>query len=355
MKRTTILLLSGILLLASACKSDKPQKQQVKTVKTSIATPYGESKILTFSGKVTAASEVNLAFRIAGPIQKVYVSEGQFVRKGQVLAEMDSRDYAIQLSATEAEYKQIKGEAERVIRLYDQESVSKNDYEKATSGLQQITAKYNAHKNALADTKLIAPFDGYIQKQYFDRNETVAAGMPILSLISNDTPEVIIHIPAKIYVERENFKSFSCTFEVYPNVEFPLELIAVNHKANLNQLYSMRLRFKKDQKTPLPSPGMSTIVTVSFKTDNSDLVSVPVTAIFENEGGSAVWLYDAASQSVKLCPVVLSEIQTDGMVVVSSGLKPNNIVVSAGVRYLQEGVQVAPIPEVSPTNEGAML
>ena len=129
----------------------------------------------------------------------------------------------LQLAATEAEYKQVKAEAERVIRLYEKQSVSENDYDKAVSGLQQITAKYNAHRNALADTRLTAPFDGYVQKIHYDAGETVAAGMPVVSLISSSAPEVEINIPASEFIRSDEFKTYRCSSEIYPDREFPLE------------------------------------------------------------------------------------------------------------------------------------
>ena len=150
-------------------------------VKTETVKNYENELQVTYPGRVKAAADVDLAFRVAGPIIRIPVQVGSFVRKGEVIAEIDPRDYELQYKATEAEYKQIKSEAERVIELYNRKSVPENDYDKAVYGLQQITSKYNAHKNALKDTRLVAPFDGYIQKKYFDTDETVAAGMPVIS------------------------------------------------------------------------------------------------------------------------------------------------------------------------------
>ena len=76
---------------------------------------------------------MKLAFRVAGPIRKIYVNEGQYVKKGQLLAELDPRDYQIQFNATQAEYTQVKGEADRIIELYRRGSVSVNEYDKAVA------------------------------------------------------------------------------------------------------------------------------------------------------------------------------------------------------------------------------
>ena len=78
---------------------------------------------MTYPGRVKAAADVDLAFRVAGPIIRIPVQVGSFVRKGEVIAEIDPRDYELQYKATEAEYKQIKSEAERVIELYNRKSV----------------------------------------------------------------------------------------------------------------------------------------------------------------------------------------------------------------------------------------
>lgn len=98
MRKISIVLLGGVLLWCPACQPEKGQKVSIKTVKTATAAAYGEDDCLTFPGKVKAASDITLAFRISGPIARIHVKEGEFVRKGQVLAEMDPRDYQVQLT-----------------------------------------------------------------------------------------------------------------------------------------------------------------------------------------------------------------------------------------------------------------
>lgn len=354
MKKVEVIILCGLFLFTS-CKQEKIQKDTVKIVKVDTVVGYGENKTVSFPGRVKASSEINLAFRISGPILKINVKEGEYVREGQVLAEMDSRDYAIQFSATEAEYKQIKSEAERIIKLYEKQSVSENDYDKAVAGLQQITAKYNSHKNALSDTKLISPFNGYVQKRYFDKDETVSAGMPVFALISTGAPEVVVNIPAGDFIQRDKFDSYSCTFDVYPGEVFPLELISVSQKANLNQLYTVRLKIREKPNMPVPSPGMSTMVTIGFRPEDVNTVYIPISALFETDGKPSVWVYDKEYQNVRLRNVRLSEILTDGTVVVSEGLKAGETVVSAGVHSLTEGENVRLLPEASSTNVGGLL
>lgn len=354
MKRNFIFFLLGMFLFCMACRTEKTAKDTVVTVKIDTVKNYQDELYITYPGKVKPASDVNLSFRVAGPILRIPVEAGAFVRKGQLIAEIDPRDYEIQFSATEAEYKQVKAEAERVIELYRRNSVPVNDYDKAVSGLQQITAKYNAHKNALQDTRMLAPFDGYIQKKYFDTHETVSAGMPVISMINNSYFEVEIDIPSSDYVRQQYFKAFSCTFDVFPGKTFPLELIEITRKANLNQLYRIRLRLK-----PVPgidiAAGMSVNTTIEYTPDEITLTSVPVSALFENEGNAAVWVYDPQTGEVHGRSVKVGKFLKTGEAVVYEGLKAGEIIVSAGVHSLTEGVKVKMLKSVSKTNIGGLL
>lgn len=354
MKRNFGIILSGIFLVLCACRHNKPEKEMLPTVKTDTVRCFQNELYITYPGKVKAASDVDLAFRIAGPILRMPVEAGAFVRKGELVAEIDPRDYEVQLSATEAEYKQIKAEAERVIELYRRNSVPVNDYDKAVSGLQQITAKYNACKNALKDTRLLAPFDGYVQKKYFEKHETVGAGMPVVSMIDLSYFEVGIDIPSSDYVRRGHFKSFACTFDVFPGCEFPLELMEITRKANLNQLYRVRLRLKADKESAIAA-GMSVNVTIEYEPESVVLTSVPVTSLCEEDGKASVWVYDPVLQNVKQRPVKMVKLLKDGQAVIYDGLKVGDIVVSAGVHSLKEGMKVKVLKSVSPTNVGGLL
>ena len=177
------------------------------------------AKIVDTIEEVYAIAE--MIVKVKEPIEPEY----PLIRKGQLLARLDTTDYAVQLKATEAEYQQVKGEAERVIALYSEGGTTPVAYDKARYGLQQIEAKYKNHKDMLAYAYLYAPFDGYVQKTLFDEHETVAAGMPVISIISQDTPEVELNLPASEYIRRNTFEKFSCTLDIYPGKVYPLQLI----------------------------------------------------------------------------------------------------------------------------------
>lgn len=355
MMKGVVFSLLGLILLMCACGSSKTKQERGKTtVQADTVKSYQGELSIIYPGKIKAASEVKLSFRVAGPIRAVLPEVGAFVKKGELIAEIDPRDYEIQLSATEAEYNQVKEEAGRVIELYNRGSVPVNDYDKAVAGIKQITAKYNAHKNALADTRLTAPFDGYIQKKYYDSHETVAAGYPVVSMINSNYFDVDIDIPSSDFVRQDLFKSFSCAIDVFPGQVFPLELIEITRKANLNQLYRMRLRLK-----PVPgvdiAAGMSVNVTIEYNPNEEALTVVPLSAMFEENGESAVWVYNPKTQAVTKRVIQLKKLLKTGELIVSEGLAAGEIVVSAGVHSLKEGMSVELLKPVSKTNVGGLL
>ncbi len=353
-REAIVLTIMAAAAVSAGCRRTTVAKDTIKSVKTELAAPYGVQQSVEFPGRVQAASEANLSFRISGPIETVAVHEGDFVRKGDVMAMMDSRDYEVQLAATEAQYNQIKAEAERVIRLYGQESVSANDYDKAVSGLSQITAKYDAHRNALADTRLCAPMDGYVRKIFFKAGETVGAGMPVVSMIGAGSPEVKIHIPADEYIRRGQFESFDCRFNIYPDKVFPLELLSISPQANLNQLYTVRLRMT-GAGGELPAPGMTTMVSIHMRPEEEPLTAVPVSAMYEVDGQPCVWVYDEETGKVHERQIAVREILADGRIVVREGVSAGERIVTAGVHSLAEGQSVRPIFPQSDTNSGGLL
>ena len=144
------MMMIGCLLLLVSCKSTPEKHSAVRSVKVDTVKVFGQAGSNLFPGKVMPASDLNLAFRVSGPIEKVYAKVGAYVRKGQVLAQIDPRDFELQLAATEAEYNSIKSEVDRIMGLHEKGSVTPNDYDKARFGYQQISAKLNAHRNALA-------------------------------------------------------------------------------------------------------------------------------------------------------------------------------------------------------------
>ena len=355
MKQIYWILTSVSLLSLTSCSNRPQETKTLQTVKIDTVASADEQAFLQYPGKVKAAQDISLAFRVSGTIQKSYVEDGSRVRHGQLLAELDPTDYQVQLDATEAEYRQIKADAERVMALYKDNGTTPSANDKAVYGLKQITAKYRHHKDQLEYTRLYAPFNGFIQKRLFDAHETIGAGMPVLSMISGGMPEVEINLPAAEYIRRGQFNSYHCTFDVYPGQLYPLKLISITPKANANQLYTVRLQLLAD-KQPLPSPGMNTMVTIYCDKENSQRLSVPSGAILQKDGKAQVFVYNPSDNKVDCREVTLLRLTGNGRSLISSEeLKPGELIVASGVHHIQDGETVRPLTPTTPTNIGGLL
>ncbi len=353
-KKLFVVSMLFVFILCS-CKNSDEQKERLVNVKTDTVKIYGSGTSAAFPGRIKAGDDINLSFRIAGPIATVNVSPGNYVKKGQLLAQIDSRDYKTQLTATEAEYNQIKNEAERIVSLYEKKSVTENDYYKAVYGLEQITAKYEAHQNALADTKLIAPYDGYVQKTYYSAKETVSAGMPVVSMIGTSSMEVEINIPSNVYAKRDEIESFVCKSDIYPGMEYPLEMVGINRKANLNELYTVYLNLKTPKNYPPLTPGMNVKVEVLYKSAIENKYLIPISSLISGKTGSSVWVYNVDNSTINKREITTDGINNRGYTIVLTGLNNGEVVVSAGASSLKEGQKVQPIKQQSSTNTGGIL
>lgn len=337
-------------LLSTGCNREQQITAETAVVRTDTITADQGRSMVRYPGKVKAGAEANVAFRVSGTIASITVDVGEFVRQGQIIAILDDRDYKTQLEATQAEFNRISADANRVIELFRRGSASASENDKATYGLQQITAKLEAHQNALADTRLKAPFDGYIQKKMFKPGEIIGAGMQVISMLGTQQPELEINITAADYLRMDNALSFTAFIDAMPGDELPLKVIGVTRKANLNQLYTLRLKFSNQKLNSLLTPGMAAEVMIKFPVQANNRLSVPISAVARNNGESFVWLFN--NNKVSRRTVDVSEITGDGRAIIASGIKEDDIVVTAGIKSLKEGMQVRQLQPVSVTNAG---
>lgn len=352
----TVLAAVSAIGLAAGCKSgDKGAKEpEIKNVRTTEVQSSGETRTVSYPGRIQAAKDVNLSFRVAGPIAAIHFREGQHVQKGDTLAEIEERDYAIQLEATKAKYEQVKAEAGRVIELADRGSAAQNDYDKARYGLDQVTALYHAHTNALNDTKMKAPFDGWVQQVLFEAGETVGAGMPVISMISDGAPTVKVDIPSADFANIDRAARYWCTVDVFPGMTFRLSLADITKKANLNQLFTARFNLKPAAGGTCPNPGMSANVFIEYNTGEGNGTVIPAKAMFESDSMSCVWVV-GKDNTIEKRQITPADIDRNGNLSVISGLTAGETVVTAGVHSLKEGETVRILPETSPSNIGNLL
>ncbi|MBQ9470068.1 MAG: efflux RND transporter periplasmic adaptor subunit [Bacteroidales bacterium] len=342
-------------LLGAGCTGQRPQLQPREyRVKIAQVQHCDSIEIAEFAGMVKEAQSVNLAFRVGGAIMRIHVIEGQQVRKGQPVAEMDPRDYALQLSATQAEYDKAMDEINRVKALYERQSVAEADYQKAKAGELLIQAHLKRANDQMADTKLYAPFDGYIQRINYRPGELVNIGMPVASIINVEQYHVGIEVPAALFVLRHRFHNVSCTPTIGRSEPIALEPIGHEVMANSNRLYPMTFRLNPRANRSIV-PGMEVKVQVAYRPEAEQRTSVPADAVFNADGQVCVWVFNPADSTIAQTAVTPDQLAANGTIIINEGLSGNEFIITAGVHSLSNGLKVVPIAPKAATNIGGLL
>ena len=157
MKSKIILLAVGLSLTAACNSNNTDDTKFIKSVITVTPQSLNHQTDKTFSGIVRENREISAGFKTPGQIINVYANEGDFVKQGQLLAVLDDKDYKLGLQAAEIQYNQLNDEVARLKKLFEKQSISGNDYEKAVAGLKQLEIQLQSNKNKLEYTKLYSP------------------------------------------------------------------------------------------------------------------------------------------------------------------------------------------------------
>ena len=352
MKINFKLMLPFMVILMSAC-SKESNTQFTQSVYLISPTRVADEVEKKYSGITEGDADISLAFKTPGELNKIYVKEGDYVRKGELLAELDDSDYKLGVEALEIQYSQVKDEVSRIEKLYQQKSVSVNDYEKAQAGLKQLAIQLQLNKNKLNYTKLYAPTDGYIVSVNFSKAEMVDAGTTIFKLLDMSKMEIIVDFPVSEYQQKQNIKEAYCKVSGIEDV-IPLKLLSVTPKADGNQMYRAKFSILKPNIKHLTA-GMNVEVSIISANDkDEEIYTLPLSAVFKSGEESYVWVFNTDSTLTKK-EVEIDEKINSGAVVVKEGLNGEEKVVRTGVSRLQEGQKVQPIENSSKTNVGGLL
>lgn len=342
------------LVLVFGCKEETTNQEEVaKLVKIERISDQQGVDYLTFNGKVKEKSLTNLSFRVGGPLVKVNVKDGDYVNAGDVIAQIDKRDYQIQLDNAKAQFNQIQGEYERYKELYANDKIPANTYEKIESGYKMAKAGYENALNQLNDTELRAPISGFIHQKMAENFTTVGPGQPIVSIVDLSQFEIIINVPENQVLEiktcQENYLSVK-NADVF---EIPVKLLSVNEKTGNDGLYEVRFVLGNNGKHNI-YPGMTAEVKIICK-DEESAINITSNAVFMQNNDTYVWKYDSSVQKITKHAVTIASIQPEGELRVISGLNNGDFIVTAGVHSLVDGQKVKPIGKGSATNVGGLL
>lgn len=353
--KTVISYLSLCVLIISmaSCRHDTSETH-MRSVKLTVPQSRQRLSEKIYPALIKESNETSLGFKTAGEISHVYAKEGDYVKKGQLLASLDAVDYQLAVNAIQAQYDQMKDEFNRMTKLYQNKGMSANEYEKAKSGLHQLENQLQVNKNKLSYTKLYSPTNGYIQSVNYSKAEMVDAGTPVFLILDDTGMKVEFDVPVS---ESHNIRagiSYSM-FVSKSDSAIPLRYISMTPKADGNQLYTVKLGFEGNPSGNI-TPGMNATVKVSASAGGETVegYNLPLRAIVNKDGKSGVWIMNPDS-TVTLRDVTISGVDKNGMAVIESGLNGNEQIVEVGVNSLYDGEKVKVIEPTSETNVGGLM
>lgn len=313
----------------------------------------GGESIKTFPAMVEEAHNTSVSFKTAGQITRLLAKEGDHVHAGQLLAVLDTVDYALGVKQLRVQYAQQQAEFERKKQMHASNNMSDNEFERTAAALHQLRLQLELNENKLKYCRLYAPASGVITKKNYEVAEMVDAGTPVYELMDNSHLEVVVDLPVSNYMHHPDFISFTGRTPHSPGVDIPLSLQSITPKADNNQLYRMKLVMASP--AARLTPGMNLSVDIASKSTSGEGAQVPLSAVFERDGQTAVWTFNPADSTIVFTPVTISGTGQGGTVTVTGGLTPGHDIVRAGAHHLIDGEKVKVIDNTSSTNPGNLL
>ena len=341
------------LMILAACGDKPPAAEPVRAVRTLTVGALSGATTRDYAAEVHARIESRLAFRVAGKITQRPVNLGDRVKAGQALAQVDPTDLRLgqdaaraALSAAQVNYEQTATDYKRYQDLRAQGFISTADLERRDSGLQaakaqldQARAQAGMQTNQAGYAALTADAPGVITAVYADVGAVMAAGTPVVSLAHDGPRDVVFAVPEdQLAVFRRLQGSAGA-------VSVTLWGGSATFKATVREVSAAAdpatrtFQVKADLPAGAAELGQSATVHVELAPADGKL-RLPLQAVAGHDSQSVVWLLDKSTMKVREQPVAVLRPEGDNLVI-DSGLKSGDVVVTAGAHVLTPGQTVS--------------
>ncbi len=298
-------------------------------------------KEMKLPGKVQALDRVELSFEVSGRLVSLPVKEGQHVRKGDVIAQIDSSDYKSKLDASQARVNQAKAELDRYENLLREKVVAKSTYDIMKRNYEVSLADMAIARKAYNDTTLTAAFSGMIGKRFVENYQVIQAKQPIVSLQKTTSVEIVVNAPENLMVRpaEESDLSFEAEFANYPGKLFEVFVKEYATEAD-PQTQTYRVVFSITPPADMTIlDGMTATVYGHLRMTGGASIEIPVQAVFYDKNGQAfVWKTDSDMRLVRH-KITVGRV-TNKNIIVLSGLSDGDRLVTSGVQKLKDGMKV---------------
>ncbi|UJB32190.1 efflux RND transporter periplasmic adaptor subunit [Chromobacterium sp. Beijing] len=335
-------------LTLAACSKPEAPPEAPRPVRYVVAGAAAQQQGDSYAGEIRARHETNLAFRVAGKVVAKLANSGDRVKKGQTLARLDPSDYALDLSAKQAQLAAAQsdlGQQELNLKRYrellakqfvsqSQVDGQQNAVNAARAKVDQARAQLAASRNQTGYTSLVADADGVLSQMAAEPGLVVAAGQPMARLSQDGPREAAIQVPENALDKVRRAGQFQVRLwnGGAPMTGTLRELAADADPAT--RTYPARVAIGGDSSRL--QLGMTASVALPDAADSQ--MRLPLTALLDEQGKHYVWLI-AANGKVARRAVTVSRVDADSATL-SQGVQAGDKIVTAGIHLLRDGQAV---------------
>jgi len=337
-KSITISLLS--LFLVSSCKEEKKETKPFETadviaVKTTSVGSLALASNINASGLVTTENETTYSFKIGGVVNGIFVEEGQFFRKGKLLATLDETEIRAGLNQSDLNVQKNERDYKRASNLYKDSVYTLEQVQNTRTGLDIARKQKDAVAFNVRYSKIYATADGFVSMKVANKGEIVGPGSPVL--VINETSHnnnylLKVGLTDTEWASTKIGQKATVTLDGYPGKTFDAFVFRKSQAADI-ALGSFQVELKLKMNDSKPAVGM--FGKAEIKTEHSeDFIVIPYNSLLEADGNKA-FVFVVENNKVKKRPVTIAKFE-NSKVLIQDGLQKNDNIVISNSAYLNE-------------------
>ena len=340
--------------LLAGCSKPVEKVEDIRPVRVQILVASQVDVLAEFPGDVRARVESRLGFRVGGKIVTRKVNLGDVVKRGQILMQLDPQDLrlaqaqaAAGLAAARSNQELALAELKRYQDLRGKNFVSQavldakvTMYQTAKAGVEQATAAYQGQSNQAGYATLVSDVAGAVTGVDAEVGQVVGPGATVVRVAQTGDNEIVIAIPEDKVARLRDVADIRVRIWADPGNIIPGKLRELSPIADAaTRTYTARITIPAAP--PEVRLGMTAYVMFAAKSPSA-MLQVPLTALWQDNGVTAVWVVE--NGTVRLAPVQVAGPGSDG-ILLASGVLPGQRIVTAGVNSLKPGQKVTVLGE----------
>jgi len=326
-----------INLLSKEIKDLEPVRKKPATpVEVLEINPKDFTRFVEVQGRVEADDFVNVSSEIGGRITSLLVEEGDYVRKGQLLAATDLETVEKQIAEIETQLELANTVYERQKRLWDQNIGSEIQYLEAKTRMEGLEKSLETLESQISKKNIYAPIGGYVDREFLQEGETASPGMPIIQILNTAEIKVTADIQENFLSAIEKGDSVTVRFPAL-NLSIDETVTQLGRTIDLNNR-TFEIQIKTSSRSGQLKPNL--LAVIRFKDFQAeDIISVPLDAIHEEVNGNKfVYIVNEESGrfTAKKSYVELGESNVNE-VIIASGVRNGDRLITKGSKGISQG------------------